>query len=567
MATLLQLKDIGHAARDESLFEGLDLTMTNGERLGLVGHNGAGKSTLLRILAKTLTPDRGEIIYQRNLGVGTVEQFLPAHVSSQSLVEAVLEVFGDASEANRWRTEVVLERLGFSARELGLATSELSGGQQNRLMFARAVINEPDLLLLDEPTNHLDLATLRLFEEFLLSFAAAFVVVSHDRSFLDAVTNATLFLRDGRLWRFSMSYGGAKVALDEADEAARRARQSQDRKIDVLRTSAKRMATWGKVYDNEDLSRRARSMERRVERLEGERTFVTEGSRLDLELDLEGLRSKEVVRVEGLTVCPDAAPEVTLFAIDQLLIRPGERVALLGRNGAGKSTFIRTLVEAVRSGDALPGLTSSPQINLGYYDQELMEVSAPAPLIDFVASKVDVDLAKVRNRLIGAGFRYKDHGKQVNTLSGGERARALFVVLSLKRPNFLVLDEPTNHIDIAGKEQLEAQLLASPAAMLITSHDRQFLDNVAQRFFWVRDGGLLEVSSPTEFYLAPDESVELPRAHASLRSMPPDDPLERIVELEDLLEADRARKPKFQKPERQAAWQAELDRLYDDLDR
>ena len=118
MATLLQLKDIGHAARDEPLFEGLELTVTSGERLGLVGHNGAGKSTLLRILAKALTPDRGEIIYQRNLGVGTVEQFLPAHVSSHNLVEAVLEVSGDASEANRWRAEVLLERLGFSAQRL-----------------------------------------------------------------------------------------------------------------------------------------------------------------------------------------------------------------------------------------------------------------------------------------------------------------------------------------------------------------------------------------------------------------------------------------------------------------
>ena len=570
---LVQARGLGHSVGQRTLFDNIDLTIAQGDRIGLVGHNGCGKSTLLGLLGGDQEPDTGEVIRRRGLRLGRVEQFLPTPVarltaaqavaaSADSRVESDIDS-GVDSGVEEWRIEALLSALGFSLAEMAYRAGDLSGGQQNRIMFARALITDPELVLLDEPTNHLDLATLRVFEDYLLGLRIGYLVVSHDRAFLDAVADHTVFLRDQRLYRFDLPYSSARQALNEAYAAAVRSRQSEDRKIDGLRSSAKRLAVWGKVYDNEKLSRRARNIERRAARLEAERTFVSRGSGLDLDLAFGAMRAKEVLRVESMDV---VVAESMLFSVDQLLIRPGERVALLGANGSGKSTFIRALVNHFRGETAHDSIRFSPQVALGYYDQELDEAAAEMSLIGFVSRRANSEEELAKNRLIGAGFPYSEHGKSVLDMSGGERARALFVVLSLTRPNFLILDEPTNHLDVDGKEQLEVQLLESGAALLVTAHDRRFLDTVAQRFLCIDKGVMREVPDPGEFYLAPE-----PR-HDKRASGPPhigqvsEDVLTRIVELEDKLDQDRARKPKFQKPALQHEWQIRLERLYRRLD-
>lgn len=568
MSTLLQVRDVTHGVGERLLFSDLEFTVSVGSRVGLVGHNGCGKSTLLDFLANARAADAGEIIYKRGLKVGRVEQFLPEAAARRSVVDAVLDGLAEHND-ERWRAEALLGELGIDSAAFDLQAGDLSGGQQNRLMFARAVVAEPDLLLLDEPTNHLDLATMRVFESYLNAYRGAFVLVSHDRAFLDAVATTTWFLRDGRLWCFDLPFSQARAALAEADDAARRSREAEERKIEAVRASAKRLAIWGRDFDNEKFARRAKSMEKRAERMEAEKTFVTEGSPLDLSLELAAVRSKEVVRVEKLRVAPAAAPDHLLFDIDQFLIRPGERVALLGANGVGKSTFIRLLTGAFRGAET-NGIRLSPQVRLGYYDQELDEATSESSLVDFLIKRVDVADAQVRRRLINAGFPYRDHDKRLSVMSGGERARALFVLLSLRAPNFLILDEPTNHIDIDGKEQLEEQLLDSGAAVLITSHDRRFLDTVAQRYVLIRGKRLVEVTDPSEFYETPDDATA-PRSALRDGAEPhrpqADDALARIVEIEAMLDADLARKARFQKPELQLQWRAELEQLYKRLDR
>ncbi len=556
--------------------------MSDGARIGLVGHNGCGKSTLLDFLSGARVPDTGEITSRRGLKIGRVEQFLPETVAQQTVVDAVLSALPEARD-ERWRGEALLGDLGIAAGLFGVTAGDLSGGQQNRLMFARAVIAEPELLLLDEPTNHLDLATMRVFETFLNAYRGAFVLVSHDRAFLDAVVSETWFLRDARLYCFDLPFSAGRVALIEADEAALRSREAQERKIEALRASAKRLAIWGRDFDNEKFARRAKNMERRVERMEEEKTFVTAGSPLDLKLDLAEVRSKEVIRVESLRVAPVAAPHHLLFDVELLLIRPAERVALLGANGVGKSTFIRMLIDVLRGGERR-GIRSSPQVRLGYYDQELDEATSDASLLDFILERVHggvrqragVGDEQIRRRLINAGFPYVDHDKRLATMSGGERARALFIALSLNAPNFLILDEPTNHIDIEGKEQLEEQLLASGAAVLITSHDRRFLETVAQRYVLIRDGHLLDVADPAKFYESPEgvasqsRVTSMPQVSSTVRGLAEseaeDERLARIVELESRLAADLARKPKFQKPDLQRQWRDELNTLYSKLE-
>jgi len=567
--TLLSARGVTQHAGDRVLFDGLELTLDEGARVGLVGHNGSGKTTLLSLLARERAPDLGEVTARRGLVVGRVEQFLPAALERRTALDTVLDALPRDRQHERWVAESLLASFGFAPDELDFVTGELSGGQQNRLMLARALVREPELLLLDEPTNHLDLATLEVFEEVLREFAGSLVLVSHDRAFLDAVTTMTLFLRDGRLYRFDMPYSSARLALDEADAAARDRRRAEDRKIGDLKESAKRLALWGKVYDSEKLARRARNMERRIERLEAERTFVTDGSPLDLALEARALKAKEVLRLTDLTVFSPGDSPRRLFHAPELLIRPGERVGLLGANGAGKSTLIRRLIDVARNASRVDGIKIGPQVTLGYYDQELTEASGNDTIAAYLARRSSADDVTIRQHLIGAGFPYRDHDKRVATMSGGERARLLFILLSLEAPNFLVLDEPTNHIDIDGREQLEEQLLASPAAVLITAHDRHFLDHVVERWWWIRNGTLIEVQRPDEFYrslgVAPARPLEPPwaiRPKRTEHSAPQDALLERIVEIEAKLEADRARKARFQKPALQAQWQRELEDLY-----
>ena len=562
--TLLHARDISHQAGSTTVFEGLNLLVQSGDRIGLVGHNGCGKSTLLGLLNGQVEPDSGTIERRRGLQIAQVAQFLPAHEAQQTLREAIAARLPAERD---WQADALLDEFAFSAAEAQRPVATLSGGQQNRLMFAQALAANPDLLLLDEPTNHLDLATMVLFEERLRAFGGACVVVSHDRAFLDAVTTATAVLRDRQLQKLPMPFSDAKAELARADAAAARRAEAEDKEIDALRSSAKRLATWGKVYDNEGLAKRAKSMEKRVEKLQGQRTAVSKGSPLDLQLELAGSRAKQMIAIDQLTI---RVAGRELFGIEDFVVRPGERIALLGHNGVGKSTFVRALVAACAEPD--PALRISPQAQLGYYDQELDEVAGSMTMADFVRRRTDLGEQPLRQRLIGAGFAYADHDKRIDSLSGGERARLLFVVLAAAAPNFLILDEPTNHIDIEGKEQLEAQLLASPATVVLTSHDRRFLETVATRYLLISDGRLQSVNSPQAFFAsrpegmqAPVEPSQPPIATAGLPDTE-DALLEEMDRLEGLLRADRARKLKFQKPERQREWEDALAALNRQLD-
>ncbi len=581
MSLLLNISKLTHSEGEKVLFSDLDLAINAGDRIALVGHNGSGKSTLLDIVAGDREADTGSINYKRHLNLCRVEQFVDVKLATQTVLEAVCDRLEESGE--KWKAEALLSVMQFDETQFDVAVGNLSGGQQNKVMFCRAVIGDPELLLLDEPTNHMDLETLLSFEQYLTQFKGAFVLVSHDREFLDRMTRHTCILRDQRLYSFDLGFSEAREALDHMDEAARQTRETQEKKIESLRASAKRLATWGQVYDNETFSRRAKSMEKRIDKLDAQKTFVTAGSGLDLKVDLEQTRSRQILRVENFRVC---IPQVDrcLFNVEDFLIRPGDRIALLGRNGVGKTTFIKQLMEIYRERDSTvvkdANVGFSPQTTLGYYDQELDEVSDANSIEDFVCRRVDQSDHEIRGELIAAGFPYDKHQQSVASLSGGERARILFAVLSMQRPNFLVLDEPTNHIDIEGKEQLEHQLRHSGAALLITSHDRRFISRVAQRYVWITGGKLLECTSPDQFYSALESQVanqggdrteygvldESTRGELSGDALL-DSLLERILELETRLEEDLRRKTKFQKPQRQQFWRDEISKLYAHMDK
>ena len=563
MSTLLTAHSLRVDTAFGTLFDNLSFTLKKGDRIGLLGDNGCGKSTLLKILDGTDSPLTGTVTLAGHCLMARVEQHLPEALYPLSLLDAVLAQLPAPERASlRWRAETLLAGMGFASQDLALTSATLSGGQHTRLLLARALIREPDLLLLDEPSNHLDLPTLLWLETFLQRWTGSFVLVSHDRQLLDAVTNGSWILRDQRLHYFALACTQARRALSERDESDALRHKAEQKEIDRIAASAKRLATWGKVYDNEDLSRKAKQMERQVERLKESQTDLTAGSPWTLTLRGDALRADRLLEMTTLAVPP--APGLSpLFTLDSARLKSGDRVAIVGRNGCGKSSLMRLIWQQFIAGQAAEALNIHPRVTLGYYDQTLHQLPDDASLLEALAPFA-ADPQRRKMALISAGFPWIRHGQAVSTLSGGERSRLLFVGLTLARFSLLMLDEPTNHLDMEGKEALAGTLEQFEGGVLLVSHDRQLIRQSCNRFWLIEDGKLSEWHDADAVFERLRHSVQLPAVaddSLDVQHEENEDLLERLIALETLLAEDLARKPKHQKPLLQAQWREAIDRL------
>lgn len=569
MSTLLTAQSLHVETAFGPLFNALSFTLKKGDRIGLIGYNGCGKSTLLQVLDGTITPSSGSVSIANHCLMARVEQHLPDELLAQSLIQAVLaQLPFTARESQRWQAERLLMEMGFHADELEQAAATLSGGQHTRLLLARALILNPDLLLLDEPGNHLDLPTLLWLETFLNNWNGSFVLVSHDNPLLDAVTNTSWILRDNTLHAFSLPCTAARQALAEQDESDALRHKAEQKEIDRVTASAKRLATWGQVYDNEDLSRKAKQMERQVARLKAAQTDLTAGTPWQLELNGDAVRADRLLEMEHLAV-PPAPGLAPLFTTGIARLQSGDRVAIMGRNGGGKSSLLRLLWRQMQQEAPDAGLKLHPRLHPGYYDQTLHQLADNATLLE--ALEMFEPSGETRKRaLISAGFGWTRHGQKVSTLSGGERSRLLFVGLSLARYSLLLLDEPTNHLDIDGKEALAETLCHYPGGLLLVSHDRQLINQSCNRFWLIDECGLSEWPDADAVYEQLRQRTRAETPEAATVSSPVttpegDDLLERLIALEQRLAEDLARKPKHQKPLMQQRWREEIDLINNQL--
>ncbi|EOI3469556.1 ABC-F family ATP-binding cassette domain-containing protein [Cronobacter turicensis] len=566
MSTLLT----AHSLRIDSPFgpvlNTLSFTLKKGDRIGLIGHNGCGKSTLLKALDGTLAPAEGVVTRAARCLLARVEQHLPDELHQQTLLEALLARLAETErESSAWQAQALLANMGFAEAAWSLTAGSLSGGQHTRLLLARALIVSPDLLLLDEPGNHLDLPTLLWLEQFLARWNGSFILVSHDSALLDSVTNRTWILRDGQLQAFDLPCTAARAALAARDESDALRRKAEQKEIDRVTASAKRLATWGQVYDNEDLARKAKQMEKQVARLKEEQTELAQGSRWQLTLCGDALAADRLLELENLAV--SAAPDApTLFTLPLARLKSGDRVALLGHNGCGKSSLLRLLWQQWQTAETGPGVTFHPRVSLGYYDQSLHQLPDDATLLEALEPFAP-ELQQRKLALISAGFPWARHGQRVDTLSGGERSRLLFVGLSLARYSLLMLDEPTNHLDMEGKEALAQTLQTFAGGLLLVTHDRTLMEASCNRFWLVEDGGLSEWhnmdalmarlrAAPTQEAMDEAHTVTTPPETNSDTRL-----LERLIDLETRLNADLERKPRHQKPALQAEWRKEIAHL------
>ncbi|HCM9253298.1 TPA: ABC-F family ATP-binding cassette domain-containing protein [Enterobacter cloacae subsp. dissolvens] len=563
MSTLLTAQSLRVDTAFGTLFDSLSFTLKKGDRIGLLGDNGCGKSTLLKVLDGTDSPAAGTVALAGHCLMARVEQHLPEAIYPLTMLDAVLAQLPTTErESLRWKAETLLAGMGFTPQDMALTSATLSGGQHTRLLLARALIGDPDLLLLDEPSNHLDLPTMLWLEQFLQNWSGSFVLVSHDRQLLDAVTNGSWILRDKMLHYFALPCTAAREALRAKDESDTLRHKAEQKEIDRVTASARRLATWGKVYDNEDLSRKAKQMEKQVERLKESQTELTAGSPWTLTLRGDALRADRLLEMENLGV-PPAPGLPDLFHVDIARLKSGDRVAIVGCNGCGKSSLMKLIWRHYAHEQANAGLKLHPRVSPGYYDQTLNQLPDEATIFDalepFAPAPQDRKMA-----LISAGFPWARHGQQVSTLSGGERSRLLFVGLTLARYSLLMLDEPTNHLDMEGKEALAATLQQFEGGVLLVSHDRQLIAQSCNRFWLIEDGTLSEWHDAEAVFERLRESAGLATpsatpAVADVKAFASDDLLERLIALETLLAEDLARKPKHQKPQLQAQWRKEIE--------
>ena len=538
--TILTVSGVSLAYGPEQILENISFNVNAGDRVGIVGRNGAGKTSLLRILLSEEQPTAGNCVYARGTSVACLKQNACAEAEADCTVteymllgipgiialEAELaeterrladsDLSGESrslladrlAEQNerftaiggrqyRARCDSLLTKTGFSDAEKQLRLSELSGGQRTRLALCRILFSEPDVLMLDEPTNHLDIDTLFWLEGYLAQYKKTLLVVSHDRYFLDRVTNKTLYM-DGRHAKLYPAAYSAAEELRDAERAFEEKRwKLQQKEIARIKAHIEQQRQFGRERNFVTIA----SREKALARMEKYERPMTDNRSMRLSFRTAEAGANEVLAVRGLSMAFDGK---TLFSNVNLDVRRGERLFLVGANGVGKSTFLRILCGKLlqKSGSVHPGTA----VTYAYYDQENHGISDANTVFSELSNAYPAKTDGELRSLLGAFlFRGEDVFKPVSALSGGERCRLALCKMMWSGANLLLLDEPTNHLDISSKEALEQALEDYEGTVIAVSHDRYFIDRLATRIVELLPasaGGILS------YPLGPDDGYD-----------------------------------------------------------
>jgi ATPase subunit of ABC transporter with duplicated ATPase domains len=493
----ISLRDVS-VLSPHPLFQSLTMVIGDADRIGLVAANGGGKTTLLKCLAGIMEPAAGDVTRSRGMRVGYVEQDVPANLLNLSLAEAVRRALPPAErDNNAWRVDVVLDEFGAPPEFHDRPLAELSGGWQRLALIARAWVEEPDALLLDEPTNHLDLAKIQVLERWINACRVPMVIASHDRQFLDACTTRTLFLRPALSRIYAHPYTTSRRLLAE-DDAAQETKLAKDaREASRLRRNANELKNVGINSGSDLLLKKSKQLRERAAAIE--ETLIPQHNEWtgDIRLTNRGTHAKLLLSLAGVDVqTPNGR---TLFRVGKLDVFQQDRIVLLGRNGVGKSQFVRLLRLAL-AGTDVPGLRASASVVMGYVDQLMSHLPGAATPHGFISSAFRPGDQRTVGLLAGAGFTVDMQRQRISSLSPGQKARLGLLALRLTEPNFYLMDEPTNHVDIAGQERLESEILAHEATCIIVSHDRAFVQAIATRFLLIDGGKIIEIDTPDGFY-------------------------------------------------------------------
>lgn len=514
---LFRFSEVTKSYGAQEVLRGVTFQINPGEHVALVGRNGAGKTTILRLITGAETPDNGEIDAMRGMRFGVLAQHVDFS-GAENVMDAALSVFenlrsletkmrelehamtetsgeeldrvmheySDAQHTYELeggfsyhaRAEAVLLGLGFEKPDFGKRAENLSGGEKNRLGLARLLLLEPDILLLDEPTNHLDVDAVEWLEEFLSGYKSAYLIISHDRFFLDHTVNRVLDLEFGRVESYRGNYSQYVVEKEERREMQQRAYEQQREMIERTEDFIRRNLAGQKTKQ----AKSRRNMLQRMERLEN----VNDLDTASFKLKPTARTGDQVLILDKLAIGFKAK---TLAENLNLTLRRSERLGIIGGNGTGKTTLLRTILDEQRPLDG--EFRWGTGVNVGYYDQRLLTVDDRNTVIEelrTIASSAITD-GELRGFLGRFLFTGDDVFKPVSALSGGEKGRLALAKLIYSRVNVLVLDEPTNHLDIASCEALEDALNEFDGTIITVSHDRYFLDRIATQILAFTDKG------------------------------------------------------------------------------
>lgn len=500
----------------KNVLDGFDLEATTGERIALIGPNGCGKTTLFKIIAGEENLDSGLISTRRGASIGMLSQIPPKVSDDVTVRDILLKDFKDVFEIEKklreyeaklaniedsdkldqvlkmyGKLQEQFEKMGgydidekvskictgfkISSDMLDRSFNTLSGGEKTIVNLASLIISNPDILLLDEPTNHLDIDTLEWFEQFLKGYKGTIIISSHDRYFLDKVATKTVFIDRGKSDVYHGNYSyfveeSERRALAEFEEY-----KTQQRKIEAMKEAVKKLKEWGERGDNPRFFKRAACIERKLENMEVLDKPKTKKA-LPLGFDINERSGKDVLTVKNLGII--IGDKVILDGAN-LQLKYGDKVCLMGKNGTGKSTFVKSVLSGENIADGEIKIGSN--VSIGYIPQEIRFEDENSTVLETARKFFDGTETHLRASLAKFYFYGENVFKKVGKLSGGEKVRLKLFELIQKKANLLILDEPTNHIDIDTKEMLEDALRDYNGTLFFISHDRFFINQLAEK--------------------------------------------------------------------------------------
>lgn len=532
---MIEFREVAVRYGSEPLFEGASFKINAGERVGIVGPNGSGKSTLFKLILGEMSPDTGDVLHEGSPRIGFVRQHLQPAFPEQTLLQYCLDGIPGFGETERTiarleealaatsdgaakermlrelgeahtrfeqmggytleaRVKESLGGLGYETADFDKPFATFSGGWRMRAELSRVLASKPELLLLDEPSNYLDLPAIEWLQRFLRAFEGTLVLISHDRYLLRAITRLTLEVDGGTVTRYN---GPLDYYLREREVRYRQllqAKANQDRKREQLERFIERFRAQATK------AAQAQSREKQLEKLEEIRLPARSRSAGYLRLPAAPHAGAEIVRLDNAAYAYPGS-ERTIFSHLDLRIMNGEKIAIVGYNGMGKTTLLRLLagVRAPTEGTVTFGYHVEP----GYQSQDLAETMNPEESVFNTAKAAAGTLPErdLRNRLGGFGFDVEDCAKPVKVLSGGEKIRLAFVRLFLNPPNFLLLDEPTTHLDLEGREKLQQAVRDYNGTVVLVSHDVEFVRGTAEKIIEISHRGVRTFPGGYDYYL------------------------------------------------------------------
>ncbi|WLD24166.1 ABC-F family ATP-binding cassette domain-containing protein [Flavobacterium dauae] len=530
---MLNIHDLSVSFSGDYLFEKVTFRLGAGDRVGLVGKNGAGKSTMLKILSGEVEADSGTIAFDKEIKIGFLKQdidFVKGRTILQEAYQAFDEILNVEKQLEKTNeelvtrtdyesesyhelidkvsdlthlfdilggyqyqgnTEKILMGLGFKRDDFDKQTDIFSGGWRMRIELAKLLLQNNDILLLDEPTNHLDIESIIWLENFLKSFAGAVVLVSHDKMFLDNVTNRTIEISLGKIYDFNKPYSQYLVLREEMREMQLAAQKNQAKKIEETEKLIEKFR-----YKATKASM-AQSLIKKLDKVDRIEVDEDDNSVMNISFPVSITPGKVVLEMEHVT---KAYGNKTIFKDINLFIERGSKIAFVGQNGQGKSTLIKAIMNEF---DYSGTIKIGHNVQLGYFAQNQAEyLDGEKTLLDtMLDAATDGNRPKVRDMLGAFLFRGDDVEKKVKVLSGGERNRLALAMLLLKPINVLLMDEPTNHLDIKSKNVLKAALKNYEGTLLLVSHDRDFLQGMTDKVYEFKDQSIKEYLGDINYFL------------------------------------------------------------------